>query len=96
MTVNMTFDELSPMFPKDQKHPFEDVDRWKMVDTKLGQALLTMVRGVGVEKALVRNGHLGQGQTDDSGYIGRRPSCPYGRAAHCPPLCWSTTNPMSH
>ena len=50
MTVNMTFDELSPTFLKDLRHPFEDVDRWKMIDMKLGQALLTMVRGVGVDK----------------------------------------------
>ena len=50
MTVNLTFDELSPTFLANQKAPFEEVERWKMLDMKLGQALLSMVKGVGVEK----------------------------------------------
>ena len=29
MTVTLDFEALSPVFLKDQKQPFEDVDRWK-------------------------------------------------------------------
>ena len=36
MTVNLTFDELSPTFLAEQKAPFEEVERWKMLDMKLG------------------------------------------------------------